>query len=107
MGELARARDERRKHPRLPGRDLVAEIRGKQYPVLDISFGGIKVNGKFTVPGGLVEIAIWPVEDDKPVIEEKAEARARVERVEGDWTAVRFNILTDALTKLITRHMGD
>ncbi|GEM_PF-5105477 len=107
MVQLAASRDERRKHPRLPGRDLVAEIRGKQYPVLDISFGGIKISGTFTVPGGLVEIAIWPVEGDRPVVEEKAEARARVERVDGELTAVRFNILTDALTKLITRHMGD
>jgi hypothetical protein len=107
MVQPAAARDERRKHPRISGRQLVAEIRGKQYPVLDISFGGIKLSGTFTVPGGLVEIAIWPVEGDKPVIEEKAEARARVERVEGDWTAVRFNILTEALTKLISRHMGD
>ena len=107
MVQLAAARDERRKHPRIPGRDLIAEIRGKQYPVIDISFGGIKVSGKFTVPGGLVDVAIWPVDGDRPVIEEKAEARARVERVEGEFTAVRFNILTDALTKLITRHMGE
>lgn len=102
MVDLARARSERRKHPRFPGNGLIAEIRGKQYEILDISFGGMTIDGRFTVAGGLVDAVIQPIEDDSPV-GEKAEVRGRVERVEGDHTAVRFSNLTAALTRLIAR----
>ena len=101
MVETAGAQTERREHPRLPGRGLVAEIGGKQYDVLDISFGGIKLNGRFAVAGGLINLVILPTLDNAPIVEEKAEVRGRVERVDGDLTAVRFSALTNALTKLI------
>ena len=97
MADLARARSERRKHPRIPGGGLIAEIRGKHYPVLDISFGGMTIDGKFTVAGGLVDAIILPE------VGEKAEVRGRVERVDGELTAVRFSNLTQALTRLIDR----
>ena len=97
MADLARARSERRKHPRVPGNGLIAEIRGKHYPVLDISFGGMTLDGKFTVAGGLVDAVIVPE------IGEQAEVRGRVERVDGEQTAVRFSNLTHALTRLIER----
>ena len=102
MVDLARARSERRKHPRFPGNSLIAEIRGKQYEVVDISFGGMKIDGKFTVAGGLVDAIIQPMENDEPA-GEKAEVRGRVERVEGELTAVRFSNLTAALTRLIAQ----
>jgi hypothetical protein len=102
MVELAGAQSERRKHSRLAAQDLVVEIRGKRYDVLDISFGGIKVAGCFTVAGGLVDVTISPVAGT-----EKAEVRGRVERVDGDLTVVRFSHLTDALTRLITRGLAE
>jgi hypothetical protein len=37
------------------------------------------------------------------VVQEQAEVRGRVERVDGELTAVRFSNLTEALTKLIGR----
>ena len=96
MVEVAGARSERRKHPRARGQGLVAEIRGELYDVLDISFGGMTVNGKFTVAGGLVDAVIQPAGGD-----EKAEVRGRVERVDTELTAVRFSNVTVALAKLI------
>jgi hypothetical protein len=107
MVELARTHSERRRHGRRPGKGLVAEIRGKQYDVLDISFGGIKVNGRFTVAGGLVNLVIVPTLGKLLIAEAKAEVRGRVERVDGDLTAVRFSILTDALAKLIAQREAD
>jgi hypothetical protein len=77
------------------GTGLVAEIRGQRYVILDISFGGMRVAGKFTVAGGLVDAVILPAAD------EVAEVRGRVERVEGDLTAVRFSNVTAAVAKLI------
>jgi len=103
MAELSRSQSERRRHPRLPGMGLIAEIRGKQYDVLDISFGGVKLDGKFTVAGGLVTLLVLPTLGAVPIIEEGAEVRGRVERVEDDFTAVRFSNVTNALTKLIAR----
>jgi hypothetical protein len=107
MVELAGAQTERRQHPRLPAKGLVAEIGGKQYDVLDISFGGIKVNGRFAVAGGLITVTILPTVNNSPIVEDKAEVRGRVERVDGNLTAVRFSNLTDALAKLIGRHGAD
>jgi hypothetical protein len=107
MIQLAGARSERRRHPRQGGNGLIAEIRGKKYEVLDISFGGIKVRGRFTVAGGLVNVILRPKAANAPIAEESAEVRGRVERVEGNLTAVRFNILTDAVAKLIAPRMGN
>jgi hypothetical protein len=36
------------------------------------------------------------------IVEDKAEVRGRVERVDGNLTTVRFSNVTDALAKLIT-----
>jgi hypothetical protein len=107
MVALAAARSERRKHARLPGKGLVAEIRGKRYKVFDISFGGIKVNGRFAVAGGLVNAVILPTVGRVPIVEDKAEVRGRVERVDGDLTTVRFSNVTDALAKLIAPRVAD
>jgi len=107
MAQLATARSERRKHSRRPGKGLVAEIRGKRYQVLDISFGGMKLNGKFTVAGGLIDGEVRPAEGGVPVGSEKAELRGRVERVDGDLTAVRFSILSNTLAKLIEQHEAE
>ena len=75
---------------------MIAEIRGNVYQVLDISFGGMKLSGKFTVAGGLVDAVIQP-----PGSDERAEVRGRVERVDTELTAVRFSSVTAALAKLI------
>jgi hypothetical protein len=99
MGALAGAQSERRKHPRFPGRKLIAEIRGKRYDVRDISFGGMKIEGKFTA-GGLLDAVIRPAKGNGAAAEE-AEVRGRVERVEGELTAVRFSNFTPALARLI------
>lgn len=101
MVALAGVRSERRKHPRSSGVGLFAEIRGKRYEVLDISFGGMKVGGKFTVAGGLVDAVILPGRSNGSGTAEKAEVRGRVERVDDELTAVRFSNLTPAAAKLI------
>jgi len=106
MVELAGMHSERRRHHRHPGMGLVAEIRGKRYDILDISFGGMKVDGKFSAAGGLIDVVISSADGDAPVIEQRAEVRGRVERVEGELTAVRFSMLNDALAKLITQRVG-
>lgn len=103
MVALAGVRSERRKHPRSSGSGLFAEIRGKRYEVLDISFGGMKVGGKFTVAGGLVDAVILPVKSNGSGAAEKAEVRGRVERVDDELTAVRFSNLTPAAAKLIDK----
>ena len=95
MVEVAEAQSERRKASRLSGSGLIAEIRGKTYEILDISFGGIKVHGPVAAAGGLITLTIQSDDGDS------AEVRARVERVEGDLTAVRFSNMTAALTRLI------
>ena len=74
-----------------------------QYAILDISFGGMKVDGNFTVAGGLVDALILPLKANGSAIDEKAEIRGRVERVEGDLTAVRFSNVTQAVARLIER----
>jgi hypothetical protein len=102
MVALAEARSERRIHSRLPGPRLIAEIRGKRYRVLDISFGGMKIEGYFPV-GGLLDAIIVPVKGNGQFLEGKAEVRGRVERVEGELTAVRFSNSTPALARLIER----
>jgi len=107
VGELATARSERRKHSRRPGNGLVAEIRGRRYEVLDISFGGMRLIGKFTVAGGLVDAEVRPANGGVPIDGPKAELRGRVERVDGDLTAVRFNNVTDALAKLIAQREAE
>lgn len=101
MVALAGARSERRKHPRAAGPGLLAEIRGKRYEVLDISFGGMKIEGKFTVAGGLVDAVILPMRGNRPVMADKAEVKGRVERVDGELTAVRFSNVSTAVAKLI------
>lgn len=90
--------EERRRHPRLSGGDLIAEIRGARYPILDISFGGIKVEGRVAAAGALITVAILLADGS-----ETAEVPARVERVVKDLTAVRFSTITEALTGLIVR----
>jgi hypothetical protein len=104
MVDLARARAERRKHPRTSQDGLIAEIRGKRYAVLDISFGGMKIAGYFTVAGGLVDAVILPNRSNGLGLDEKAEVRGRVERVDGDLTAVRFSNVTQAMARLIDKH---
>jgi hypothetical protein len=101
MVALARARSERRKHLRASPSGLIAEIRGSQYAILDISFGGMRIDGNFTVAGGLVDAVILPLKAGNPIIDEKAEVRGRVERVEGELTAVRFSNVTAAMARLI------
>jgi hypothetical protein len=106
MAGLATARSERRKHSRAPGRGLIAEIRGKRYHVLDISFGGMRLDGAFTVAGGLVDAEVRPA--NGPLADgEKAELRGRVERVDGHLTAVRFSNVSDKLAKLIAQHEAE
>ena len=101
MVALARARSERRKQPRFSPSGLIAEIKGVRYAIIDISFGGMKVDGHFSVAGGLVDAVILPLEANQTILTEKAEVRGRVERVEGDLTAVRFSNVTAAMAKLI------
>ncbi|HMA51322.1 MAG TPA: hypothetical protein VKP60_16300 [Magnetospirillaceae bacterium] len=101
MVALAHARSERRKHSRSSPSGLIAEIRGTRYAILDISFGGMKLDGSFSVAGGLVDAVILPLTARGPAIEEKAEVRGRVERVEGELTAVRFSNVSAAMAKLI------
>lgn len=103
MVALAGARSERRKHPRNSRSGLFAEIRGERYEVLDISFGGMTIGGKFTVAGGLVDAVILPSHANKAGVTERAEIRGRVERVGDQLTAVRFSNLTPAAAKLIDR----
>lgn len=100
MVALAGIRPERRKHPRNSGVGLYVEIRGKRYEVLDISFGGMKIDGKFTVAGGLVDAVILPIGRGAK-LGVKSEVRGRVERVEGELTAVRFSNVTAAVAQLI------
>ena len=101
MVALAEVPSERRKHLRFPGRDLVAEIRGKRYAVRDISFGGMTIEGKFTA-GGLLDAVILLAKGNGSSAE-GAEVRGRVERVDGDLAAVRFSNLTRELARLIER----
>ena len=101
MAGLSAVQPERRNHVRFPGPGLIAEIRGKHYDVLDISFGGIKVKGRVAAAGGLLTMAIRSAGGDGPV-----EVRGRVERVVGDLTAVSFSNRTDALNKLIAQRMA-
>jgi hypothetical protein len=96
---------EHREHPRYPGRGLIVEIAGQQYDVLDISFGGIKVNGRVAVAGGLLSLVILPTRDNTPMREERAEVRGRVVRVDGNLTAIQFSNRTNALIKLIGRRL--
>ena len=103
MVALAHARSERRKHCRSSPSGLIAEIRGTQYAILDISFGGMRLDGNFTVAGGLVDAVIWPLKANGSALAERAEVRGRVERVEGDLTAVRFSNVTQAVARLIDR----
>ena len=103
MVELSATQSERRRHSRFRGRDLIAVIRGQRYDVLDISFGGVKVIGRFGVAGALIEFAIAP--DSARAT--PAEVRGRVERVDGDLTAVRFSIVTDALSKMIALRLSE
>lgn len=103
MVALAHARSERRKHSRSPSSGLIAEIRGTRYAILDISFGGMKIDGHFSVAGGLVDAVILPQKANGTVLTEKAEVRGRVERIEGDLTAVRFSNVSQAVARLIDR----
>ena len=107
MVELSATQSERRKHSRLRGRDLIAVIRGQRYDVLDISFGGVKVIGRFGVAGALLEFAISPKAGQPALGKEMAEVRGRVERVDGDLTAVRFSIVTDSLSKMIALRLSE
>ena len=107
MVELTGAQIERRQHPRHPGKGLVAEIGGKRYEVVDISFGGIKMNGKCAVAGGLINVIIQSMDENLQIAEDKAEVRGRVERVVGELTIIRFSNLTDALIKLIEQRGAD
>ena len=100
---MAGVRSERRKHPRNSVSGLFAEIRGERYEVLDISFGGMKIGGKFTVAGGLVDAVIVPMRGNGADPTEKAEVRGRVERVDDQLTAVRFSNLTPAAARLIDK----
>jgi hypothetical protein len=84
----------------------LAEIRGKRYEVLDISFGGMKIGGRFTVPGGLVDAVILPMNGKGAPLSERAEVRGRFERVDDDLTAVRFSNLTPAAARLIDKEEG-
>jgi len=104
MVALARAQSERRKHPRSSLSGLIAEIRGKRYAILDISFGGMKIDGNFTVAGGLVDAVIRPRKAGGPAAEDMVEVRGRVERVDGTLTAVRFSNITPTMARLIDRN---
>ncbi len=103
MVAVARAQSERRKHPRFSLNGLVAEIRGECYVVLDISFGGMKIDGTFTVAGGLVDAVIRPRDAGGPADEDMVEVRGRVERVDGTLTAVRFSSITPTMARLIDK----
>ena len=61
----------------------------------------MKVSGKFAVAGGLVDAIILPSGPKRPGLDETAEVRGRVERVDGDLTAVRFSNVTAFVAKLI------
>jgi hypothetical protein len=101
MVEMDEAQIERREHLRILGKELTAEIAGKQYEVLDISYGGIKVHGRCAAAGALLTLVIVPSVDNRPIVEEQADVRGRVARVDGERTVIHFSNLTDALTKLI------
>jgi len=101
MVALAHARSERRKHSRSSPTGLIAEIKGTRYVILDISFGGMKLGGHFSVAGGLFDAVILPLNANGSAIAEKAEVRGRVERVEGDQTAVRFSNVSAGMARLI------
>lgn len=100
MAAVANARSERRKHLRASPSGLIAEIRGQHYAILDISFGGMKIDGHFAVAGGLVDALILPLKSDGS---EKVEIRGRVERADGALTAVRFSSISQAMVRLIDR----
>ena len=96
MVEAVQAQSDRRQHSRLSGGGLVAEIRGAHYAILDISFGGLKLRGRAAAAGALVTVVVLS-EDGR----ERAEVPARIERIEGDMSAVRFSQVTEALIRII------